>query len=145
MDWGTVPLSTFSVSARGLRDGTKEQASMDVAYSKHKDCTPEQTIETIKSILDGLGIKTEVNALNHPFYGTYSNHVQIAGTAIGANGKGTTEAYALASGYAELIERIQNGMAATRCYHTRLYQELCRRTSYTLSVGGTADDDCCPA
>lgn len=97
---------------------------MDVAYSKHKDCTPEQTIETIKSILDGLGIKTEVNALNHPFYGTYSNHVQIAGTAIGANGKGTTEAYALASGYAELIERIQNGMAATRCYHTRLYQEF---------------------
>ena len=95
---------------------------MDTAYSKHKDRTPEQTVEAIRSILDGLGIETEVLARNHPFHGTHSNHVQIKGTTIGANGKGTTEAYALASGYAELLERIQNGMVATRCYHAHLYK-----------------------
>ena len=97
---------------------------MDTTYSKHKDRTPEETVDAIRSILDGLGIETEVIALNHPFYGTYSNHVRIKGTNIGANGKGTTEAYALASGYAELLERIQNGMVAKRCYHTHLYELL---------------------
>ena len=95
---------------------------MDTAYSKHKDRTPEQTVEVIRSILGELHIETEVVALNHPFHGTHSNHVQIKGTTIGANGKGTTEAYALASGYAELLERIQNGMVATRCYHAHLHK-----------------------
>ena len=96
---------------------------MDATYSKHKDRTPEQTVAAIKSILDGLGIQTEVVGHNHPFQGTYSNHVQIVGTKIGSNGKGTTESYALASGYAELIERLQNGMAAHRQFRTQLFQE----------------------
>ena len=96
---------------------------IDGSYSKHKDCTPERTVGLIRSILEGIGIQTEVVSENHPFCGTYSNRIQIAGTTLGSNGKGTTEAFALASGYAELVERIQNGMLAQRCYDTQLYRK----------------------
>ncbi len=99
-------------------------ACVDTAYSKHKDRTPEQTVEVIRSILDELHIQTEVVALNHPFHGTYSNHVQIKGTTIGANGKGTTEAYARASGYAELLERIAEAMAKSEVSQAALVRAL---------------------
>lgn len=89
---------------------------MAATYSKHKDRSPEETVELTASILDDIDIECEVLGLNHPFLGTYSNRIQIKGTTIGTNGKRTTEAYALASGYAELIERIRRtvGTSAVR-------------------------------
>lgn len=75
-------------------------------YDIKKDAKPEDTVARIKKTLDEIGIKTEVfctgSGKNH-----YSLRVIIAGTEIGTNGKGTCEINALASGYAEFMERLQ--------------------------------------
>ena len=77
-------------------------------YSKHKDRDPRQTVEAIRSRLASMGIETDVTWTSHQFDGTWSNSVSVVGTTLSANGKGTSREYALASGYAELMERIQN-------------------------------------
>ena len=41
---------------------------------------------------------------------TYSLRIHIKGTDMGQNGKGMTREFAMASGYAEFFERLQNGM-----------------------------------
>lgn len=83
-------------------------------YSKHKDQSPRDTVERIKGILDSIGITTELFWTSRQFGGTCSNRVNIAGTSLGTNGKGTNEEYATASGYAELMERLQNKAAGRR-------------------------------
>lgn len=77
-------------------------------YSKHKDRDPRQTVEAIKAKLASMGLDTNLRWTSHQFDGTWSNRVTIAGASIGTNGKGTSRDYAMASGYAELMERIQN-------------------------------------
>lgn len=86
-------------------------------YSKHKDADPMDTVERLHSILADIGLETEVSWVDSGIQNVYSNHVSISNTSFGTNGKGTTEAYALASGYAELIERIQNGMLNVSIRH----------------------------
>lgn len=75
-----------------------------------KDAHPLDTVNRIKGILSGHGIQTEElwSPSNVPH--CYSLRVNIAGTNIGANGKGVNEVFALASGYGELMERLQLGM-----------------------------------
>jgi len=80
------------------------------SYNKFKEIRPEDTVQTIKQILERIGLKTAVEWTGCGLEGTYSNRVTLFPTATGANGKGTSESYALASGYAELIERIENGI-----------------------------------
>lgn len=77
-------------------------------YSKHKDRDPRLTVEGIQAKLASIGLETELRWTSHEFDGTWSNRVQIAGTSLGTNGKGTSRDYAMASGYAELMERMQN-------------------------------------
>ena len=79
-----------------------------LTYSKHKDRDPRQTVEAIRGRLASLGLDTELIWTSHQFDGTWSCRVTLAGTSIGTNGKGTSRDYAMASGYAELMERIQN-------------------------------------
>lgn len=74
---------------------------------KYKDDLPANTISRIKKILDGLGIYT-IEKWFEPVNGLFSLQVIIKGTGIKTNGKGTTPEYALASAYAEFIERLQN-------------------------------------
>ena len=74
-----------------------------VPYSKHKDRSPKDTVGGIVSTLEEVGLSTEVRWTSHPFEGLCSNRVTIAGTNIGTNGKGTSEEYCLASGYAEFM------------------------------------------
>lgn len=78
----------------------------------YKDAPPQETISRIKGILASLGVKTR-----ETFYDAnglfYSCRIEIDNygldsLGIGANGKGMTREYALASGYAELMERLQN-------------------------------------
>ena len=59
-------------------------------------------LSNILQIEENWGKKSKV--------GTYSLRVCIKGTNIGQNGKGMTKEYAMASGYAEFLERYQNGM-----------------------------------
>ncbi len=92
-----------------MTTGAKGQLRMATAdYSKHKDRDPRQTVEALKAKLASMGLETNLVWTSHQFDGTWSNRVSIAGTSMGTNGKGTTREYAMASGYAELMERLQN-------------------------------------
>lgn len=77
-------------------------------YPFHKDRVPGETISLIKSILTGIGFSFSESW--HIFSdGCYS--VRITDQRIpylGTNGKGTTRENALASAYAEFMERLQN-------------------------------------
>lgn len=74
-----------------------------------KECKPEETIKTIKKILKKLKINViekEIININNSFYST---RLELKGMkGIGTNGKGITKAYALASAYAEFMERLQS-------------------------------------
>lgn len=82
----------------------------DSNYSKFKDASPADTVYRIRNILYEMGIMTIDTWGDSGIEGCFSLRVTIAGTSLGANGKGTEPLYALASGYAELIERLQNGI-----------------------------------
>lgn len=83
-------------------------------YSKHKDRRPEDTIFAIRSILNRIGVFATVEWNSRSLDGICSNRVMVDQTNMGVNGKGTDELYALASGYAELMERIQNDLLSMR-------------------------------
>ncbi|MBR0342849.1 MAG: hypothetical protein IJH64_11510 [Oscillospiraceae bacterium] len=80
----------------------------DLQYSKHKECGPEETVSRIRKILDICGIETQVLNERNQFEGAFSNRIVLKNLGVGTNGKGTTKAYALASGYAEFMERLEN-------------------------------------
>lgn len=74
-----------------------------------KDATPQNTIQRIKNILESHGIFTETRWNNTGVPHCYSVRVNVSGTTFGSNGKGVNEEFALASGYGELMERLQLG------------------------------------
>lgn len=90
-------------------------------YSRHKDSDPLQTVGRLRDMLDRIGLHTSLEWTSHQFGATYSNRVTIDGTSLGANGKGATREYALASGYAELVERIQNRISGNRIRAAETY------------------------
>ncbi|MDR7866713.1 MAG: YcaO-like family protein [Sporomusaceae bacterium] len=75
---------------------------------KYKDEVPLRTIGKIKDILTGMGLLPIEKAWRNSLQGFYSVSVNIAGTDLSVNGKGTSHEYALASAYGELMERLQN-------------------------------------
>ena len=77
---------------------------------RYKEVMPEETVKKLKGLLDKLGIEIEEKWSNESSVGTYSLRVCIKGTDIGQNGKGMTKEFAMASGYAEFFERMQNGI-----------------------------------
>ncbi len=81
---------------------------------RYKETTPDKTVKRIKEILKKYKIEIEENWGKKSKVGTYSLRVCIKGTNIGQNGKGMTKEYAMASGYAEFLERYQNGMFVFR-------------------------------
>ncbi|MBR3157948.1 MAG: YcaO-like family protein [Atopobiaceae bacterium] len=83
---------------------------MSTDYSKHKERDPKDTVAVIRDILECAGVGTELRWCQRDCEGLYSNYVSIPGTMLTVSGKGTNEDYACASGYAELMERIQNGI-----------------------------------
>ncbi|MCQ2271511.1 MAG: YcaO-like family protein [Bacteroidales bacterium] len=79
----------------------------------YKKCAPEETIRRIREILYNCGIY--IMELNDTQDGFYHSHLHIANDnllpfEITTNGKGMTPAYSLASGYAEMMERLQNNL-----------------------------------
>lgn len=78
------------------------------AKNKFKDASPYETINRIRNILYKFNITVKESWNSELTDGVYSVRIEIINTKIGTNGKGTTEIYALASAYAELIERITN-------------------------------------
>lgn len=79
----------------------------------YKACHPTTTINKIRKSLEEVGIfLQEASYSNNNCL--FASRVIMSGNFstlnIGTNGKGTTYEYALASGYAEFMERLQNNM-----------------------------------
>lgn len=79
-------------------------------YNRFKDALPADTVHKIRNIFYGLGLLTVDDWIDSGIDGCHALRVSIAGTGMGSNGKGTDPVYALASAYAELIERMQNNI-----------------------------------
>lgn len=75
--------------------------------ARFKDSSPEATVRRIRQILAENGIKTEEYWRQTCVPYCYSLAVRIKGTGFSVNGKGLTKSFALASGYGELMERLQ--------------------------------------
>lgn len=78
---------------------------------QYKAVSPETTVQRIKLLLGNVGIKVkeETRSLKNLVFSARITIVngRIADLDLGSNGKGLTPEYALASGYAELMERLQ--------------------------------------
>lgn len=80
-------------------------------YSCCKEITPEETIKNIKDILNKVSIDVEEDYLikREEECNVTSVRIQVKNSTIGTNGKGICYTNALASGYAEFMERLQTG------------------------------------
>ncbi len=86
----------------------------DLQQMRYKETSPENTVKRIKEILKNNKVEVEENWTKKSSVGTYSLRLCVKGTNIGQNGKGMTKEFALASAYAEFLERYQNGMLVFR-------------------------------
>lgn len=77
--------------------------------AQFKDDKPLKTVERIKGILRSHGIETEETWQESGVPHCYSFRITVKGTTFGVNGKGLTKEFATASGYGELMERLQLG------------------------------------
>ncbi len=80
----------------------------ELQENHYKERRPMDTVQRLRDILHGLGIVLYEDWHSKEGDACHSVRLRIAGTDIGTNGKGVTRAYALASAYAEFIERLQN-------------------------------------
>ncbi|WP_106460853.1 YcaO-like family protein [Anaerococcus sp. Marseille-P3915] len=78
-------------------------------YENLKDKNPIDTIKDINMIFKKLNIELEENWLN-PIDGVYSLNLRVIGTNLVSNGKGINPDLAQASAYAEMLERVQEGI-----------------------------------
>ena len=77
---------------------------------RYKEVEPIETVEKLKKLLKKIGIEVEEKWTKQSSVDTYSLRICIKGTDMGQNGKGMTKDFAMASGYAEFFERMQNGL-----------------------------------
>ena len=83
---------------------------MKAIDEKFKEVSPKTTVERIKKILCDLGIRVGDSCVDAGLDHCYSVSVFAEGGYPATNGKGVTEDLALASGYAEFMERLQCGL-----------------------------------
>lgn len=74
-----------------------------------KDQSPEATVQRIQQILASYGIQVEEEWRETSVPYCFAMSARVEGTTFMANGKGLTREFARASGYAELMERLQLG------------------------------------
>lgn len=82
---------------------------------KFKDDSPVRTVEKIQKLLAEKGISVTEEWGEHTVCNCYALRLNIDGTYMGTNGKGVTRELARASGYAEMVERLQTGMIGPNC------------------------------
>ena len=102
--------------------------------AEFKDESPVKTVEKIKEILKANGIETKErwNESGVPY--CHSVRVSVVGTTFGTNGKGLTKEFALASGYGELIERLQSGFVSSISIQKEVAFELRDNLATLMSV-----------
>lgn len=86
------------------------------AETKFKDALPARTVERIQGILASHGIETSEAGIASGVKHCHSMRVSVKDVEFGANGKGMTEDYSKASGYAEFMERLQAGYLRRRIW-----------------------------
>jgi len=91
--------------------------------TKFKDSSPADTIEKIRELLKNLGIVCYEPVWNKTNDFFYTVRIEIMGFPVGANGKGTSRLFALASAYGELMERLQNGFLIPKYYGLKAIPE----------------------
>lgn len=77
--------------------------------AQFKDARPVATVEKILKILADNGIRTEETWFESNVPYCHALAIRIPGTGFCVNGKGLTPQFARASGYGELMERLQLG------------------------------------
>lgn len=90
-----------------------------------KDDQPLATVEKARAILHEIGIFVIERWNDSGIPGIYSVRIAIIGTNIGTNGKGATEPLALASGYGEFMERLQNGLLFSSLHYKNKSTHFC--------------------
>lgn len=101
-------MKRYDMELNLLEKDLKEESHIESWYKKHKDDAPLKTVEKIRNILIDLGIFTFERFWFNPIKNVYSVRVMTSEFGnVGTNGKGITQAYALASAYAEFMERLQ--------------------------------------
>jgi uncharacterized domain len=82
-----------------------------MSYQSGKDCSPEQTIQKIRSILVSVGLFPHEVFWGEHARNCYNVRLELDGfLETGVNGKGVSRPYALASAYGEMMERLQCNM-----------------------------------
>jgi len=95
----------------------------------YKEIDPLETVKNVTDFFISNGLSLKISDVNQSEAGTHYCHVDVydpSGVLIGgANGKGVTKEYSLASGHAELYERFCNGMFLNGSYYwNRKIQEM---------------------
>lgn len=85
------------------------EISASIIDGELKDSTPMETVARIQSILKQHGIDVVESWFESGVPYCYSNKYSIPGTTFRTIGKGLTKEFAIASGYGEMIERLQVG------------------------------------
>lgn len=105
----------------------------------HKDASPEETVERIKMILEEFGLYlNEVNRINvaDKFYS-----IRVYDSLnCGANGKGASMELALASAYAEYMERLQNDMAFVAKFGLKEDFKIAQKDCVVLTIKEILED-----
>jgi len=94
------------------------QETITILDTAFKDDSPRNTVERIKGVLKVYDIETVEHWYESGVPSCYSLRVSVLGTVFGVNGKGVTRELALASGYGELMERLQLGRVF-KCDHQK--------------------------
>ena len=87
----------------------------ETIHRPYKERNATETVAFVKNILNSLALLPVESFRANPYPGLHSVCLELPADkgAFRANGKGRTREYCLASGYAEFLERIQNGLFAT--------------------------------
>jgi YcaO-like protein with predicted kinase domain len=99
----------------------------------YKDDKPISTITKIRNILSEIGVVNYESFWGQPYENVFSVRIDSLETegCFGTNGKGQSRLYALASGYAEYIERLQNGfISGIRSFNRLFLSEIKKDTAF---------------
>lgn len=92
-----------------------------------KDAPLEETLGTINTGLQQLGIEIQPSNWLHPIEGCWSVHIQCCSCpALYANGKGTSRISSLVSGLAEFVERLSTDFFFSDFATESSEAEICR-------------------
>lgn len=106
--------------------------------NKYKDKIPTDTIENIKTFFKNKNYEIEIAKMKEPIPGIWWCNLKLKYNGIQlahSNGKGSTQEYALASGYSELYERycnFSNNTLGQKINYEKLFELNLQKNGYRL-------------